>query len=242
MTDESHITELTRQAETCLDNGDLAQARRLYTEICRVRYEDTHAWLMLGTVSAELGNIEVAQNALERAITLDPANAEAHLALAHLHRTKSQPVKAMACASRAVDADGDFAEAWIFVAAMAGRLGNWARAEEASNKAIALVPKRPEGHVNLGNTLLATGRVVEAEACFRKALTLGETAEAWFGLGSALGAQERHADAEPPLASALRLDPGSAVFREALATCLERLGRTAESMGVRAGPATAKTK
>jgi tetratricopeptide (TPR) repeat protein len=237
MTDESRITQLAQQAESCLDKGDLAQARRLYADICRAQDDDAHPWLMFGAINGELGNVEVAQNALEHAIALDSNNAEAHLVLAHLLRAKGQPVKALASASRAVEVDAKFVEGWLVVAAIAGRLGNWARAEEACNKVIALAPERTEGHVNLGNVLLATGRVPQAEESFRKALALGVSAEAWFGLGTALGAQERHAEAEPALAAALRLDGGNAVFREALAVCLDRLGRTAESMGVRAGPA-----
>jgi Flp pilus assembly protein TadD len=84
--------------------------------------------------------------------------------------------------------------------------------------------------------LLATGRAPQAEENFRKALTPDGTAEAWFGLGTALGAQGRHAEAEPALTTALRLDPHNADFRNALATCLERLGRAEESTAVRSGP------
>ena len=235
MTDESHIAQLSRQAESCLDNGDLAQARRLYADICRVRENDAHAWLMFGAINGELGNVAVAENALERAITLDSDNAEAHLALAHLLRAKGQPVKAMASASRAVEVDANFVDGWLFIAAIAGRLAEWPRAEEACQHAIELAPDRTEGHVNLGNVLLATGHASQAEEAYRKALTLGETAEAWLGLGMALGAQDRHAEAEPALATALRLDTGNTVYREALAACLDRLGRSAESATVRTG-------
>lgn len=226
MTNESHIAQLTRQAESCLDKGELAQARRIYADICRVRDDDAHAWLMFGTINGELGNVEVAHDALQRAVTLDPDNAEAHLALAHLLRVKGQPAKALASASRAVEIDAKFVEGWLFIAAIAGRLADWPRAEEACHYAIALTPERTEGHVNLGNVLLATGRATEAEASFRKALALGETAEAWFGLGTALGAQGRHAEAEPALASAVRLDSSSAAFHEALSVCHDRLGRS----------------
>jgi tetratricopeptide (TPR) repeat protein len=233
MTDESHITQLIQQAETCLDNGDLAQARRFYAEICRVRDSDAQAWLMYGAINGELGNVEVAQNALERAVALEPANTGAHLALAHLLRAGRKPVEAMNAALRAVEADPEFVEGWLFVAAIAGRLADWPRAEEACRKAVALAPERTEGHVNLGNLLLATGRLPQAEETFRKALALGETAEAWFGLGTALGAQNRHAEAEPALTSALRLNTDSTVFREALANCLDQLGRSADSASVR---------
>ncbi len=235
MTDESHIVKLTQQAESCLDRGELAEARRLYADICRVHDNDTHAWTMFGAINGELGNIEVAQNALERAITIDSTNAEAHLVLAHVLRAKGQPGKAMDSASRAVEADAKFVDGWLFVAAMSGRIADWPRAEEACRHVIELAPDSKEGHVNLGNVLLATGRAPLAEETFRKALALGESAEAWFGLGSALGAQNRHAEAESALTTALRLDTGNTDFRNALAACLDRLGRSSESTAVRSG-------
>ena len=228
MTNKSNISQLIQQAEACLDRGDLAQARRLYADICRVRDNDADAWLMFGAINGEIGNVELAHDALQRAVALDSDNAEAHLALAHLLRAKGQPAKAMASASRAVAVDANFVEGWLFVAAIAGRLRDWPRAEEACHRAIGLAPERTEGHVNLGNLLLATGRAPQAEGSFRKALTLGDTAEAWFGLGTALGAQDRHAEAESALATALRLDTRSTVFRDALAACRDRLGRSAE--------------
>jgi tetratricopeptide (TPR) repeat protein len=235
MIDESHITQLTQQAESCLDNGDLQQARRLYSEICRVRYEDPHAWLMLGSIDAELGNIEVAHNALERAVKLDTGNAVAHLALAQLHRAKGNPAEAMASASRAVEVDGKCVEAWLFLAAMAGELRQWPRAEEACRKVIALAPDHVEGHVNLGNLLLATGRAAEAEDCFRKALALDESAPA-PGQGATLGARGHDTETGPARASALRVNDRNAVIRRSLADCLEHLGRSAEAAVVRAGP------
>ena len=235
MTDESHIVKLTQQAESCLDKGELAEARRLYADICRARDDDAHAWLMFGAINGELGNVEVAQNALERAIAIDPVNAEAHLSLAHLLRTKGQPGKAMASALRSVEVDAKFVEGWLFVAAMSGRIADWPKAEEACRHVIDLAPARKEGHINLGNVLLSTGRASLAEESFRKALALDETAEAWFGLGTALGAQDRHAEAESALATALKLDTRNADFRNALATCLEHLGRSTESETVRSG-------
>jgi len=236
MTDESRITQLTREAESCLDKGELAQARRLYADICRARDDDAHAWLMFGAINGELGNVAVAQNALERAVALDSGNAEAHLALAHLLKRKGQLADALASALRAVQADADFVDGWLFVAAAAGQTGNWPGAKDACNKAMALAPERAEVHVNLGNVLLATGSAQEAEESYRKALALGETAEGWFGLGTALSALDHHTDAESALATALRLDSRNADIRNALATCLDRQGRSAESAAVRSTP------
>ncbi|MHC4414106.1 MAG: tetratricopeptide repeat protein [Planctomycetota bacterium] len=50
--------------------------------------------------------------------------------------------------------------------------GRWAEAEAELRKAIALNPDQPEWHFNLGLTLEASARDVEALACYERAVTL----------------------------------------------------------------------
>jgi tetratricopeptide (TPR) repeat protein len=235
MTDDSRISQMMLEAEACLDKGDFTQARRLYADICRVTSDDSQNWLMLGTINGQLGNLEVAKSALQRSLELSPDNAEAHFALAHIHKAQGQPVQALAAAVKATEADPDFVDAWILAGSVAGELGQWPRAEIACARAAALAPDRQEGHVNLGNVFLGTGRVQQAEEVFQRALALGDSAEAWFGLGMALSTMNRDTEAEPAFAAAVQLASGSHVFREALAACLDKLGRSAEAETSRAG-------
>ena len=54
-------------------------------------------------------------------------------------------------------------------------------------KAIAVKADFPEAHVNLGNVLKAAGRIAEAEASYRRAVSLKpEMFEALYGLGLTL--------------------------------------------------------
>jgi tetratricopeptide (TPR) repeat protein len=224
MNETSQNDQLLSRAQSALDNGDIAGARERYAQICNSDPNHIEAWLMYGILSGELGHTEVAQNALERAVSLDTSNAAGHLALAHVLRTQGQLDQALASAYRAVGAEPDLADGWLAVSAITGMLRDWLRAEEACNKAVELAPERAEAHVNLGNVFLGTGRAEQAETAFRKALAIGESAEAWFGMGSALGALGRDRDAEPALDTACHLKPGDQDMAAAYAACLARLG------------------
>lgn len=179
---------------------------------------------MYGAISGELGNTQIAENALERAIAIDPSNAEGHLALAQVLKTQGRLDESLTSAYRAVGTDDSFVDGWLHISAVAGMLSDWLRAEEACNKAVELAPERMEAHVNLGNVLLGTGRADQAEPVYRRALGIGESAEAWFGLGSTLGALGRDAEAEPALGTASRMKPGDTDMQFAHAACVARLG------------------
>lgn len=224
MTDNLQPEKILANAQAALDGGDLAGARACFAEICRTDANHAEAWFMYGVLSGELGHPEVAQNALERAAALDASNAGVHLALAHVLKAQGLVNESLASAYRAVGADDGLAEGWLFIGAVAGMQSDWKRAESACRKAIELEPERAEAQVNLGNVLIGTGRAAEAETVFLKALSIGESAEAWFGLGSALGALDRHSEAEPALAAACRLKRGDVDMEFAHAACVARLG------------------
>jgi tetratricopeptide (TPR) repeat protein len=226
MQDKSMIEKMVTQAQGALDRGDVTNALSVYAEICRLDPENPDAWFMFGAISGELGDAEVARSALERAITLDPQNAGAHLALAYHHKAQGRAHDAMKSAQQAAALDATFTDAWLCVAATAGLLGEWSLAETACTRAIALDPNRIEAHVNLGNVFLGTGRAIEAESAYRQALEIGDMAEAWFGLGTTLGALERDTEALTALEAACRMKPDDADMRAAHSACIARQGLT----------------
>jgi tetratricopeptide (TPR) repeat protein len=196
MTNEPTTDPTMTQAQSFLDKGDAARARELYAQICRNDAQNAKAWFMFGAVSGDLGQAEIAENALERAIALDPASAEAHLALAHIHRTQGLLDKALARALRATELDVSYVEAWCFLGGVAGMVSDWELAERASMRALELDPQFADAHVNAGHVFAGTGRVEQAVAAYRRALEIRESAEAWFGLGGALRALGRGVEAE----------------------------------------------
>jgi tetratricopeptide (TPR) repeat protein len=95
---------------------------------------------------------------------------------------------------------------------LARRLADAMRWDEVIEVYRALAASRPrdaEARLRLGNALLfGAGRAAEAETAYREALALAsDDAAAWAGLGAALNAQARHAEAASAFAALLALDP-----------------------------------
>jgi tetratricopeptide (TPR) repeat protein len=106
-----------------------------------------------------------------------------------------------------------------------------ARQEEA--EAVRINPAYLEARLNLALALRALGRPADAEAEYRRALELRPEGNqiylAHAGLGAALAAQHRTAEALPELTLAARLKPDSAEAHFNLGTALAALGRNQDA-------------
>jgi len=88
----------------------------------------------------------------------------------------------------------------------------------------------PTVHSNLGNALAMLGRAAEAEAAFRRAVSLApEFADAWFNLGNILRQQDRLDDADAAYRRVLELQPNHIGAYNNLANLLLVRGRKEES-------------
>jgi predicted O-linked N-acetylglucosamine transferase (SPINDLY family) len=98
-------------------------------------------------------------------------------------------------------------------------------------RAIALVPKLPQAHNSLGNTLQALGQTDEAIACFRRALVLNpNSVDARFNLGNAHRLRGEFDDAMACYKQTLALQPGHAPAQTDLAAVLLETGHTQEAI------------
>ncbi len=94
---------------------------------------------------------------------------------------------------------------------------DWVAAESALRRSLALGPRGPEAHNNLGIVLARTGRPEEAARSFRRSTELRPTyAEAWFNLGALELQRGERGAARAALTRALALDPGDADARALL--------------------------
>ena len=74
--------DLIKQADSLLDAGRLQEAKLLFSKVCEL--DDTHAeaWMMVGVISGELGNIDDAEQCLRKSIEVDVNYADAHYFMA----------------------------------------------------------------------------------------------------------------------------------------------------------------
>lgn len=108
--------------------------------------------------------------------------------------------------------------------------GDLQRATELYRAAIALAPRDPAGHVNLGYVLLEQGDAVGAEAALAEAVSLGGPADAHYLLGRAHAAQEQWDQARKSYREAVVLQPDFGFAWHALGIAWEHLGDAATAL------------
>jgi Tfp pilus assembly protein PilF len=129
-------------------------------------------------------------------------------------------------------ADPHHADALHFLGVLAHQIGRHDMAVDPIGRAIAQNGRVPAFHNNLGNALQAQGKLQEAAASYRRALShKPDYAEAHVNLGNALREQGQSAEAAASYQRALVLDRDNTEARLGLATamipCLPTLSPTA---------------
>lgn len=115
-----------------------------------------------------------------------------------------------------------FAQAW--------RAGDWRAAIAAGELLLNETPNDPEILNNLGAALLGAGDAVRAEASFRRANEIRESAIHCNNLGRALLACGRHTEAKAAFRRASELDPSDPQPRYNLTVCLRAEGSLKEAV------------
>lgn len=224
---------LARQAEACLDSGQLEQAKSLYSRLVEIDGDDEEAWLMLAAVLGETGSIDEALRCAQRAIAVDPDYLEAYLTQAHLLHRCGRNDAALQSALQAAEGDPTYTEAWLFLAGVAGQLQRWEDAHSWAGRVLSLEPNNAEAHVNLGNALYHQHRFEEAAASYRSALTLQPgSILAMLGLGNALLAQGEFSDAAAILEQALQAEPDKSDIKSSLGICYANQNRLGEAIAL----------
>lgn len=151
----SRAEEMLDNAYKLVDQGQLTQAAKLFAEVLNIQEDIAEAWMMRGTIMAELGATNEAMSYLERAISLDPGYAVAHFALGRILHALGDLERARMIYKSAVESDPGFAEAWLMLGGVLGQLRAFHDAEVCSLRARELLPNSVEATTNLVNALLS---------------------------------------------------------------------------------------
>lgn len=111
---------------------------------------DAYAWTDYGFALQQLRAYDDAVAAYERALSLDPDGAWAHLLLANVRRLQGQPAAGLPHAQRATELRPDLAEAWLSLTRIAMALADETSAWEALQQGLRVAP----GHTGLLHALV----------------------------------------------------------------------------------------
>ncbi len=197
-----------KKAATCLEQGRLADAVRLYTEVCRVDRANPDLWTKLGLLHRKIGDHVQAEHCSRKAIQLFPAHPLAHHALAATLHSLSQLEEAIALYQKAIQLQPDLIEAHYYLANALRENGDFDDAVNAYTKLLSLIPDHFEGLNNFGALLTNMERCEEAVDILTRALNIRpDTVEVLTNLGRSYSLIGNPSQAHAYLLKAINLQP-----------------------------------
>jgi tetratricopeptide (TPR) repeat protein len=108
------------------------------------------------------GDSDMAMAYLNKAIKLDPADAEAHYNLGNCYLSQDLPAKAVGEYEKAIKLKPKYVKAYGNLAVSYVRMGRADEAVANFRRVVELEPNSPDGRFNLANILAGTGKIDEA--------------------------------------------------------------------------------
>ncbi len=217
-----------RRAFTLHQQGKLADAERIYTEILQRVPNHFGALSLLGAIACQSGAYERAVTLLSKAISINPNVAPAHSNLAVALRELKRFKEALISCDRAIALKSDYVEAYYSRGLILKELGRIENALSSFDKALSIKPD-PEAHYSRGNALRELNRFEDALWSYEKAIVLNPNfAEAHFNRGNALRELSRPQEALVSYERAIALKPDFAEVHHNRAVVLNELDQLDE--------------
>ncbi len=196
------------QAIELHQQGELAEAERLYSAILAAKPDHPDALHFLGLIRFATGRPAEALQLVAAAMRAGPPSAFLLLNHGLVLDALAQPEEALASFERAIALDASFAEAHNNRAVVLANLGRHKEAIASYQAALAIAPDDSGTLFNQGNTLKDIGRYEEAIASYDGALALRpDHAPALCNRGIALREMKRLDEALASFDGALALAP-----------------------------------
>ena len=161
----------------------------------------------LGRIHGRTGEIDKAIAEFEKALTLDPYNADSLLNLSSIAALQGNRTRAEHLVKRALAANPDFPPALAQLAELRRDAGDLGEAIRLFGEALELDEVSPDLHLCYGDCLQRAGRFEEAEAAFRRVLELEpDSFAAIYNLGVTASQLDRLDEAITQYERALDLD------------------------------------
>jgi serine/threonine-protein kinase len=159
-----------------------------------------------GRVQGSQGNYDLAFGALERALAIDPNDAMANQALAHLNGQIGRNGEAESLFRKAITLEPDN----LYILDDYGNfLNDRGRYDEAIQQWQTIIRIAPDFYsviVNMGSALVAAGRMSEAITILDRANSIQPTYMAYANLGAAYGQMKRYPESVEALEKALEFN------------------------------------
>lgn len=223
------LVALTNLANMYLQAGRIQEARQTIEKALAVNGEAADAANILGLILVREGRPAEAQAAFRRALMIEPDLAEARANLATTLAEQGDMEQARKQMEAVIRANTGSAELYRKYAMMLAGGRQYGDAIAKMKEAIRL-QQNPSAIADLGDLLVAAGRIDEAVTTYREAVRLNvREVRAHLGLASILMVQNRTAEAEREYQAAAEAAPRNGEAQMTLAEIAMRRGDALEA-------------
>ncbi len=166
-----NIQEQLDKADQSISAGDYPAALDLYNNIVSNSPECDEAWLMLGSLYGESGDLEKAIAHVEKAISINPDDSYAYLVLGQIKNSIGDQEAANASFKKAIECDQENTDAICTLASLCQDQGKVPEAIRLYEKAVALDDSLINAWAMLGPLHFQENNLASAEECFEKTLS-----------------------------------------------------------------------
>ena len=204
-----HLPEMLQHALSLQNQGQLAEAEKLYNKVLKINPNHFDALHLLGLLTYQRGDSAQALDLIAAALKINPNYADALLNYGSVLSALNRHPEALACYDRVLAINPYFPGA---LNNRGNALAELKRHEEALacfDRALVLKPGDAKTLINRGNTLRDLNRLEEALACYNQVRELQPTDTSTLNnCGNALVLLNRAEEALACFDRALELNPG----------------------------------
>lgn len=225
------VRDILMNAQALITQGKPAEAEYLVSKAIDENPKAAALWAAKSTLLASLRRLDGAIQAAEKAIDLEPQNADfrANLGLAYFASSDNRKaVDAYREAVRLAPTNG-----YYYGALGAGLIGlqRYKEAEAPLKEALKLTPTFALHHLYMGDCLSFQNRWADSMPYYLESVRLDpKLAGGHGGIGGVAISAGRYAEAEPALRKAVELAPYVSVYHANLAAVLSRRGKRDEAL------------
>lgn len=229
---KGRLTELLKRGNRYLDEGRHQEAAICYRQEIARSPSSVLAYVNLGFVLREMGQLNEASQQLEQALKLDSEQVDALFLLGLKMQADGNLDGALEYLLRCHDKHPTYEHAVAPLCNILMTRKEFARAQSVAQRALRLASTATASvHCALGSALAGQDRPGEALKCYQDALRLAPSdAHAWHQQGVAFHSLQRLGEARSSLEHAVNLDPDSASVHTDLGLVLFAMRQTEQAL------------
>jgi len=202
------VNALLEYGATLHREGHFSEAETIYRAVLERVPDNSNALHLLGVIANQMGAPEKAIPLIERAISINPAMAEAHANLGNAYLAADRPDDAIIALEEAVALKPDHIPALNSLGNALRALRRFEEAIDQFSTALELDPSHLLARMNRANAMMETGDFEDAVPELQRVTRQDPaSADAYFNLGIAYRELRRHQEARDAFELCAEIDP-----------------------------------